>query len=98
MKTLHLNVKKQWFDMILAGEKKEEYREYNRYWESRIRKALDRHAETVTFSNGYQKNRRQVVVELIKVSAGEGVVEWGAEESKVYTIIHLGKIIKKINC
>ena len=27
MKTLHLNLKKQWFDMILSGEKKEEYRE-----------------------------------------------------------------------
>lgn len=27
MKTLHLNLKKEWFDMILSGEKKEEYRE-----------------------------------------------------------------------
>ena len=27
MKTLHLNLKKKWFDMILSGEKKEEYRE-----------------------------------------------------------------------
>lgn len=27
MKTLYLNLKKKWFDMILSGEKKEEYRE-----------------------------------------------------------------------
>lgn len=27
MKTLHLVLKKRWFDMILSGEKKEEYRE-----------------------------------------------------------------------
>jgi len=27
MKTLHLNLKKEWFDLILSGEKKEEYRE-----------------------------------------------------------------------
>jgi hypothetical protein len=27
MKKLHLNLKRKWFDMILSGEKKEEYRE-----------------------------------------------------------------------
>ena len=27
MKTIHLNLKKKWFDMILSGQKKEEYRE-----------------------------------------------------------------------
>ena len=27
MKDLHLNLKKEWFDMILSGEKNEEYRE-----------------------------------------------------------------------
>ncbi len=27
MKDLHLNLKKEWFDMILSGEKTEEYRE-----------------------------------------------------------------------
>jgi hypothetical protein len=32
MKTLHLNLKKKWFDMILSGEKKEEYREIKDYW------------------------------------------------------------------
>lgn len=29
---LHLNLKKKWFDMILSGEKKEEYREMSAYW------------------------------------------------------------------
>jgi hypothetical protein len=29
---LHLNLKKKWFDMILSGEKKEEYREMSTYW------------------------------------------------------------------
>lgn len=32
MKTLHLTLKKKWFDMILSGEKKEEYREIKRHW------------------------------------------------------------------
>ncbi len=36
MKTLHLNLKKIWFDMILSSEKKEEYREITTYWINRL--------------------------------------------------------------
>jgi len=36
MKTLHLNLKKKWFDMILAGEKKSEYRDLSEYWAVRL--------------------------------------------------------------
>lgn len=33
---LTLPIKKKWFDMILSGEKKEEYREINPYYEARF--------------------------------------------------------------
>jgi len=33
---LHLTLKKKWFDMILSGEKKEEYREIKPYWTKRL--------------------------------------------------------------
>lgn len=36
MKTLKLTIKKKWFDMILSGEKKEEYREIKDYWTKRL--------------------------------------------------------------
>lgn len=36
MSTLNLTLKKKWFDMILSGEKKEEYREIKPYWEKRF--------------------------------------------------------------
>lgn len=36
MKTLHLTLKKKWFDMIASGEKKEEYREIKPYWITRL--------------------------------------------------------------
>ncbi len=36
MKTLTLSLKKQWFDMIKSGEKKEEYREIKPFWEKRL--------------------------------------------------------------
>jgi hypothetical protein len=36
MKTLHLNLIKKWFDMILSGRKKEEYRSLSPYWVRRL--------------------------------------------------------------
>jgi hypothetical protein len=36
MKTLHLTLTKKWFDMILSGEKREEYREMKPYWKNRF--------------------------------------------------------------
>jgi hypothetical protein len=36
MRILHLTLKKKWFDMILSGEKKEEYREIKNYWATRL--------------------------------------------------------------
>lgn len=35
-KVLTLSVKKEWFDKIVSGEKKEEYREIKPYWASRL--------------------------------------------------------------
>lgn len=34
---LTLPIQKRWFDMILSGEKKEEYREIKEYYETRFR-------------------------------------------------------------
>lgn len=41
MKILHLTLKKQWFDMIKSGEKKEEYREVKEYWIIRLLQPLE---------------------------------------------------------
>lgn len=38
---LILTIKKKWFDMIKSGEKKEEYREINRYYDSRFDNICD---------------------------------------------------------
>ena len=35
-KVLTLTINKEWFDMIVAGEKTEEYREIKKYWGSRL--------------------------------------------------------------
>lgn len=36
MKTLHLTLKKKWFDLIASGVKTEEYREFNMFWGKRF--------------------------------------------------------------
>ena len=90
MKTLHLNVKKKWFDMILSGVKKEEYREVNDYWGNRI---MDICHDTVTFSNGYAKNRPQFEIELLYKDVRYGKVEWGAKPNEVCIVLELGKIL-----
>ena len=45
MKTLHLTLKKQYFNQILAGEKTEEYRELKSYWISRLLKGQNEGVE-----------------------------------------------------
>ena len=58
---LILPIKKKWFDMILSGEKKEEYREIKPYYTTRLNKIFNmvddipvELAETeVKFTNGY---------------------------------------------
>lgn len=48
-KPLILPIKKQWFEMIASGEKKEEYREIKPYWNIRFKKifGLDYHNKEV---------------------------------------------------
>ena len=78
--------------MVLSGEKKEEYRELTEYWKVRMANAKQRDAKTVTFSNGYAKNRRQMVVELQYIAIRQGITEWGAVKGTVYFVLHLGNV------
>lgn len=67
MKILHLTLKREWFDMIASGEKKEEYRDAvnsdfwckrfcNKNWRAYeieiLEKAIDKHFDIVHFYNG----------------------------------------------
>lgn len=53
--------------------------------------------DTITFSNGYAKDRRQLVIDFKGFSLGPGRVEWGAVYKEDYFILHLGKIISTKN-
>ena len=104
--TFHLNLKKEWFDMILSGEKKEEYRDITDYWKNRFAKLFTTKflgetyypiVETITFSNGYAKDRRQFEIEWKGTMIGKGKEEWGADSDKEYYVFQLGKVLQS-NC
>jgi hypothetical protein len=46
MNVLHLTLKKQWFDLVASGSKKQEYREIKPYWIARFIWPEYRHLET----------------------------------------------------
>ena len=94
MNTLHLTLKKKWFDMILLENKKEEYREIKPYWANRI---CAKKYKYITFRNGYARNAPQFTIELKSITPSTGKPEWGAEEGKTYFVLLLGNIINTKN-
>ncbi|GJH39859.1 hypothetical protein RCZ04_04090 [Capnocytophaga sp. HP1101] len=94
MNTLHLTLKKKWFDMILLGEKTEEYREIKPYWTKRL---LGKSYDNVCFRNGYARDAPSLTIELKTIRFGTGKPEWGAESNKKYFVLYLGKIINTKN-
>lgn len=90
---LRLTLKKKWFDMILSGEKKEEYRDLKPYWFIRL---SGREFSHVHFTNGYGKDKPQILIECEGVNISQfGVHKWGFQE-KCY-VIKLGEIIETKN-
>lgn len=90
MRILHLTLKKQWFDMIASGEKREEYREVKPYWRNRL---FGKKFDAIHFRNGYSKGSPTMLVELRSVMTGLGRTDWGAPYHDVY-ILRLGSIIE----
>jgi len=91
--------------MIASGEKLEEYRDQTKYWERRLKGLYPQTdsfgntyypiIETIIFSNGYSKDRRQIEVEFISARIGYGNPEWGAKKGVICNCILLGKVLEK---
>ncbi|MEO8514142.1 MAG: ASCH domain-containing protein [Ignavibacteria bacterium] len=82
MNRLHLSLYKKWFDEILQGTKKIEYREIKPYYE----RLLTKNYSEVKFVNGYGKERPYLVINIVKII-----------KSKEFYEIHLGNIIETGN-
>jgi hypothetical protein len=89
MKILHLTLKKQWFDMIASGVKREEYREMKPYWHKRL---ANRKYDAIQFRNGYSKDAPTMLVELKSILSGLGIIEWGAPAAHPVYILTLGNV------
>ena len=97
---LHLTLKKKYFDEILSGKKKKEFREVKRYWVRRLctRETIEylypefKEFEKIIFKNGYKKNAPSFEIEFKKI---EICYEIDTPIGKGYFfVIHLGDIIK----
>lgn len=111
MRNLTLNVKKEWFDMILSGVKKEEYREIkqlyeNKFIDQRLQNILDCTTQneiawiefdTVTFLNGMKKLTPTIVLEWKGIEIKGAVPEWSDNWKGDVFAIKLGKLISTKN-
>lgn len=87
--TLHLNLKKQWFDKIASGVKTEEYRDIKPYWTKRL---FNRHYQYVCFHLGYTSTTMTFKLGGISVGFGENL-ELGASRTREQYIIYIGERI-----
>lgn len=94
MKILSMPIKKQWFDMILAGDKKEEYRAVTKFYTSRL---VYKGITHLKFINGYGRDKPFLVVELKNIIIGTGKEEWGAVLGEQYYVLGLGEVIERGN-
>ena len=110
MKVLHLTLKKKWFDMILSGEKREEYREIKSYW---IRRLLymgfvdperpfifsdnEIPYDVLEFRNGYSPNSPSMIVEYKGVEVGNTNEGWSDDYKTEVFILKLGSILSVKN-
>lgn len=98
---LTLPIKKKWFDMILSGDKKEEYREikpyytsrfYGRAYEYNVKKGFMKEYEgkykTILFRNGYSKSSPTLKANCV-ITKGYGKPELGAEPNKEYYVLKI---------
>lgn len=93
MKTLHLTLKKKWFDRV-GVDKWDEYRDDSQWIRSRLltSNGTKKEYDVVRFANGYQKDSPAKVFNYNGFTFGVGKLEWGAS-GKDQFIIKLGKQI-----
>lgn len=100
---LVLPIKKKWFDMIVSGEKKEEYREIKPYYDSRFYKIIHKDGKiiietprVIVLRNGYKYDSPSIKCE-IELTQGYGKQEWGAIPNKRYFVLKILKIMEVRN-
>ncbi len=97
---LTLPIDEKWFKKIKSGEKKEEYRKFDKYYHIRFKNlfGLDYNGKTaeIAFRNGYRADSPKMTCKC-RLRIGQGKPEWGAEEGKEYYILEILEILEVQN-
>lgn len=95
-----LPIQKKWFDMIVSGKKKEEYREIKPYYDSRLYRFIPSKFNNyvaptikIIFRNGYSFNSPSVKCKCT-VDIGTGKKEWGATPGQRYYVLKILQILE----
>ena len=89
-----LPIIKKWYDMILSGEKKEEYRNLTKYYETRFINLFKNQEDAwIMFRNGYSSKSPSFMARCT-LRKGVGNVEWGAESETEYYILEIKEILR----
>lgn len=89
--TLFIIIRKQWFDAILHGDKREEYREIKDYWTERLEGRKYTH---VKFQNGYAPNAPNFLIQYKGYRIGYAKKKWGGDSDEIFYCIKLGDLVK----
>ena len=97
-RVLKLTLKKEWFDLMISGKKKVEYRLPSNWIISRLQKSYD----LIKFTNGYGNDKPYFYCEYngFEISNESKIIQVEKSEIKVEKgtyMIKLGKIIMKGN-
>lgn len=89
---LHLNVYRKYFNQILSGRKRYEFRARTPYWEKRL---LNREYDEVWIANGYKNNRPLIKAKFIKTHCKtfRGISFFAVELGNIGSVILDGKDI-----
>jgi len=109
MKKLKMTLKKEWFNKIKSGEKKQEFREVKKYWIQRlcavdsiftkdftdIVKFVPKKYNTVVFTNGYSKNSPKIEVNIETIELLKNITcPLGYGD---FFVINLGDVISNLD-
>ena len=99
MQILHLTLKKHWFDLMLSGEKKQEFRKASEWITARL---LGKDYDLIKFVHGYGSDKPYFICEYLgyELSAGNEKIDFHSFEVEIEKgdfIINLGKIIEMGN-
>lgn len=96
MTTLKLSINKKAFDVMVTGEKNEEFRDESKWILSRL---VNKKHEFIQFTNGYGKDRPVFVAKYLGYTSGEADKKYsnGLTVTGNKIIIKFGEIIDKKN-